>query len=167
MKNRPANARVTGLIPGSGRSLEGGNGYPLQYSCLENPMDIGVWQVTVHGVAKSWTWFEQHAYIYINKRNLWNASSLCPDRQYLIATHIFGGIAEISATAKELKDKGCWLLPIWIHLSVWTNIAVVWNKQLCCCLLNNQSRLLLCRPPFFANHRNIGPGPHCSLVDHF
>ena len=44
-----------GSIPGSGRSAGEGNGNPLQYYCLENPMDRGVWQVTVHGVAKSRT----------------------------------------------------------------------------------------------------------------
>jgi len=43
------------LIPGSGRSPGEGNGNPLQYSCLENPMDRGAWQDTVHGVAKNWT----------------------------------------------------------------------------------------------------------------
>ena len=58
LKNLPAtagNARVAGLIPGSGRSLGGENDNPLQYSCLENSMDKGAWRVTVHGVAKSWT----------------------------------------------------------------------------------------------------------------
>ena len=45
-----------GSIPGLGRSSEEGNGNPLQYSCLENPMDLrGAWQATVHGVAKSQT----------------------------------------------------------------------------------------------------------------
>ena len=44
-----------GLIPGSGRSPGGGNGNTLQYSCLENSMDRGTWQVTVHGVVKSQT----------------------------------------------------------------------------------------------------------------
>ena len=43
------------LIPGLGRSPEEGNGYPLQYSCLENSMDGRVWQATVHGVTKSCT----------------------------------------------------------------------------------------------------------------
>ena len=42
-----------GLIPESGRSPRGGHGKPLQYSCLENPMDRGVWQATVHGVTES------------------------------------------------------------------------------------------------------------------
>ena len=44
-----------GSIPGSGRSPEEGNGYPLQYSCLENSLDRGPWRATVHVVAKSWT----------------------------------------------------------------------------------------------------------------
>ena len=44
-----------GLIPGSGRSPGEGNGNPLQYSCLKNPMDGGTWQATVHGVSKSLT----------------------------------------------------------------------------------------------------------------
>jgi len=44
-----------GLIPGSGRSSGEGNGYPLQYSCLENPTDRGAWQASVHGVATSQT----------------------------------------------------------------------------------------------------------------
>ena len=43
------------LIPGSRRSPGVGNNKPLQYSCLENPMDRGAWRATVHGVAKSWT----------------------------------------------------------------------------------------------------------------
>ena len=55
VKNPPASAGDTGLIPGSGRSPGEGNGYPLQYSCLENPMDRGAWQAVVHGVAKSQT----------------------------------------------------------------------------------------------------------------
>ena len=49
------NAGDLGLIPGSGRSPGEGNGNPLQYSCLENPMDQGAWWATVHGVAKSQT----------------------------------------------------------------------------------------------------------------
>ena len=44
-----------GSIPGSGRCPGGGHGSPLQYSCLENPMDIGAWQATVHGIANSQT----------------------------------------------------------------------------------------------------------------
>ena len=54
-KESACNARDLGLIPGSGRSAGEGIGYPLQYSCLENSMDKGAWQATVHRVAKSWT----------------------------------------------------------------------------------------------------------------
>ena len=54
VKNLPANAGDAGSTTGSGRSLGGGNGNPLQYRCLENPMDRGAWQATVYGVAKSW-----------------------------------------------------------------------------------------------------------------
>ena len=55
VKNPPANAGDLGLIPELGRSPGEGNGNPLQYSCLGNPMDRGAWRATVHGVTKSWT----------------------------------------------------------------------------------------------------------------
>ena len=55
VKNRPANAGDSGLIPESGRSPGEGNGYPLQYSGLENPMDRGASQATVRGVANNRT----------------------------------------------------------------------------------------------------------------
>ena len=54
VKNLPANAGDASLVPGSGRSTEGGNGNPFQYSCLENPMDRRAWRATVHGVSKEW-----------------------------------------------------------------------------------------------------------------
>ena len=57
-KESACNAGGTGdtsSIPGSGRSPGRGNGSPLQYSCLENPMDIGAWGATVHGVTNSQT----------------------------------------------------------------------------------------------------------------
>ena len=52
-KESAYNAGDAGLIPGWGRSPGDGNGYPLQYSCLENPVDRGAWRSTVQGVAKS------------------------------------------------------------------------------------------------------------------
>jgi len=57
VKNLPASSGVTGHLgstPGSGRSPGRGNGNPFQYSCLENAMDRGAWQTTIHGVAKTW-----------------------------------------------------------------------------------------------------------------
>ena len=53
VKNPPANTQDAGSIPGLGRFPGEGNGYPLQYSCLGNPMDRGAWQSTVHGVARA------------------------------------------------------------------------------------------------------------------
>ena len=54
-KESVCNAGDPGSIPGSGRSPGEGNGNPLEYSCLENPMDREAWRATVHWVAKSWT----------------------------------------------------------------------------------------------------------------
>ena len=63
VNNLPSNAGYTrdkDSIPGSGRSPGVGNGNPLQYSCLENSMDRGVWQATVYGVAKNGTQLSMH-----------------------------------------------------------------------------------------------------------
>ena len=54
-KASTCNARDLGSIPGSERSPEGGKGYPLQYSGLDNAMDRGAWWATAHWVPKSWT----------------------------------------------------------------------------------------------------------------
>ena len=64
VKNPPANAGDADLIPGSGRSHREGNDNPLQYSCLENPMDRGAWRATVHGVIK-----ESDATLRVNNNN--------------------------------------------------------------------------------------------------
>ena len=74
VKNPPANAgdvRDRGLVPGAGRSPGEGHGNPLQYSCLENPMDGEAWWATVHGVAKSWTRLSDFTFTFsfLNKRN--------------------------------------------------------------------------------------------------
>ena len=58
VKNPPANAgevRDVGSVPGLGRSPGVGTSYPLQYTCLENSIDRGAWQIMVHEVAKNWT----------------------------------------------------------------------------------------------------------------
>ena len=60
----PVNVGDTGLIPGSGRPPGEGNGNPLQYCCLENPMDRGAWWGTVHGVTKSWTRLSAHTHAH-------------------------------------------------------------------------------------------------------
>ena len=55
VKNLPASTGDAGSIPGSGKPPGGGNGNPLQYFCLENPMDRGAWRATAHGVTKNQT----------------------------------------------------------------------------------------------------------------
>ena len=60
VKNLPANAGDQGSIPGLERSPGEGNGIPLQYSCLKNPVDRGAWWATVHRVAKSQTQLSMH-----------------------------------------------------------------------------------------------------------
>ena len=70
VKKPPTSAEDLDLIPGSGRAPGGGNGYPLQYSCLENPMDRGAWWVPGHGVAKSRTQLKQLSIHSIQLLNL-------------------------------------------------------------------------------------------------
>ena len=69
VKDLPANAgdvRDADSIPGSGRSPGGGHGNPLQYSCLENPMDRGAWWATGHGVTESDTnEASEHAHMHL------------------------------------------------------------------------------------------------------
>ena len=63
VKNLPATAGDSGSISGLGRSPGGGNGNPLQSSCLENSMDRGAGWATVYGVAKSWTLVSVHKHL--------------------------------------------------------------------------------------------------------
>ena len=70
---------VAGLIPELGRSPGGGHGNPLQYSCLENPMDRGAWRATVHGGAQSRTQLKRlsmHGVYGSNK--IWGLNILMP-----------------------------------------------------------------------------------------
>ena len=74
LKNLPANAGDApdaSLISGPGKSPGGGNDNPLQYTCLENSINRGAWQATVHGVAKNWSWLSNWACMntYMHKRN--------------------------------------------------------------------------------------------------
>ena len=65
VKNTLVNAgdiRHVGLISGWERSPGGGHGNPLQYSCLENPMERGAWQAIVHGITKSWAQLSAHTH---------------------------------------------------------------------------------------------------------
>ena len=80
VKNPPFNVgdlRDMGLVSGLGRSPGGGHGNPLQYSCLENPMDRGAWRATVHSVAKSWTqlkWLSMDPLSFLSFLGIFNVS---------------------------------------------------------------------------------------------
>ena len=77
VKKLPANAgdaRDARSVPGSGRSPREGNGNPLQYSCLGNPVDRGAWWATVHRVTQSWTQLSMHIHYLL--RLLWKWSEL-------------------------------------------------------------------------------------------
>ena len=77
VKNPPAKAGDVGLTPGLGRSPGGGNGNPLQYSCLENPMDRGAWRSMLCGVAKSQTQLNDWAHTHT-----WDLSSSARDHTH-------------------------------------------------------------------------------------
>ena len=78
IKNLPANAGDTGSIPGSGRSPGEGNGSPLQYSCLENSMDRGIWWAIVHGATKGWTQLSLQACMQGNIKMISKQKALRP-----------------------------------------------------------------------------------------
>ena len=71
-KESACNAGHLGSNPESGRSPGEGNGNPLQYSCLENPMDRGAWRATVHGVAKSWIQLKQLSMHALAHQKCWD-----------------------------------------------------------------------------------------------
>ena len=77
VKNQPANAGDVGLIPGLGRSPGEGNGNPLQYPCLENPMDGGAWLTTVPGVTKSRTRLSEFTITAAAAKSLQSCPTLC------------------------------------------------------------------------------------------
>ena len=94
--------RTMGSVPWLGRSPGGGHGSPLQYSCLENPMDRGAWQATVHGVAKSQTRLSHKAHYLFGYfwSQLWDTGSLL---------HHEGSFIEMC----RLSSLGTWAQQLW------------------------------------------------------
>ena len=143
VKNPPANAgdiRDSALNPGLGRSPGGGRGNPLQYSCLENPMDRGAWQATVHGVTKSWTrlkWLSSiRKLFYISQQrsmtpwwrlNMFHhleSSAPSPTLQIHISNYVIGYSSWISL--KYLKIKML-LLASSLHYNNYSVIVLLWK----------------------------------------
>ena len=75
LKNPSVNARDAGSVPESGRPSGGGNGKPLQYSCLESPLGRGDWQAVVHGVTMSWTQLSNWARMHWMSTECWTPLS--------------------------------------------------------------------------------------------
>ena len=99
VKNLPANARDTrdvGSIPGLRRFPEGGNGNPLQYSCLENFMDRRAWWATVHGVTKNQTWLNNRT------QEGWSCLETSKQQQYLKKAKL--GISWINLWTRKLTE---------------------------------------------------------------
>ena len=104
-----------GLIPGLGRSPAEGNSNPLQYSCQENSMERGAWQVIVHEVTKSWTW--------LRKETMTNLDSILKSRDITLPTKIcivnLWFFSSSPVQMKELDHKESWVpknLCFWIVL---------------------------------------------------
>ena len=121
VKNPPASAGNTGdasSIPGSGRSPGGGNGNPLQYSFLENPMDRGAWQATVHGITKSQTWlgdWTQSTHTHISKHT-------CNESQPDVMSEVtYGGYS--TNVDSDLPISPC--SPIWSPLKMFETLQTL------------------------------------------
>ena len=89
-----------GLIPGVGRSSGERNGNPLQYSCLENPMDRGAWRATAHGVAKSWTWLSTQLLLLLCTVFYW-ASPFCIPTNNIQVFQLLCSLASTAAAAAK------------------------------------------------------------------
>ena len=119
-------ARGTGLIPGLGRSPGGRHGNPLQYSCLENPMDRGDWWAMVHRVTKSWTQLSQlntHAIIKMPEAD-WHK------QQKLISSQFWRLEVQDRGVSRAGFSRGLspWLidghLPLCLHMVVSPYVSV-------------------------------------------
>ena len=123
VKNLPANAgekKDVSSVPESARSPGGGNGTPLQDSCLKNPMNRGAWRVTIHRVAESQTrlkWLSSYKYIYVSKHK---SNTFC---------HYYFGQLLSLRSKKNWKNKVFFFLPslilfptfffLYVDLSFW------------------------------------------------
>ena len=108
VKNLPASAgdiKDMGLIPGLGRSPGGGHNNPLQYSCLENPMDWGAWQATVHRVTKTQL---SALSFFIMLRNNNSYLSVIYHFRLNVHSHFPGGpsLKNLPASARDIRDVG-------------------------------------------------------------
>jgi len=132
VKNPPANAgdvRDKGSIPGSGRSSGGGHGDPLQYSCLENPMDRGAWLARVHRVAKSWTRLKRlsmHAH-----KSITSLSSRCLTSIHLLSVFPTSTVEwVVKSPGSGMSEFQCSSpLVIWLRIALLPTFGFLFYKQ--------------------------------------
>ena len=106
VKNSPANARASGdagSIPGPGTSAGRGNGNPLQYSCLKNPMDRGAWRATVHEVSKTHTWLNNWTGAWVDLK-----SQKCIQNTDLLSNHVGFLFCEEKNTSRKKFQQNVW-----------------------------------------------------------
>ena len=118
VKNPPANTgetREEGSVPGPGRPPGGGNGNPLQYSCLENVVDRGAWWATVHSFAKSQTHWSDLAHTHAALLNLFNPSASSPE--VITGCEIYGAPPSISRRQQQGVKPA--LGSLWAWVPVW------------------------------------------------
>ena len=117
VKASACNAGDLSSIPGSGRSPGEGNGNPLLYSCLENPMGGGAWWATVHRVAKSWTLLNDFTFT-IAFINYWLDCKFLKYFQYLaISIKIEGTHTQLIAISLRYPNKEALTFPeVWLHI---------------------------------------------------
>ena len=179
VKNLPANtgdARDRDWIPGSGRSSGEGNGNPLQYSCLGNPMDRGAWGATVQGVAKEldmtehtctniphaikdswWVWFQWLCILQMNPdfSHLPSQEWTPPEQPGLCNEIPHGAVGSLTSSFSILRvaslDCSWWYR---MSSSVWTGCwALTWHT-----CRNDSHRLRL--PQALGPSAELGPGCH-------
>ena len=139
--------RDTDSIPGLGRSPGRGHGSPLQYSCLENPMDRGAWQAAVYRVTKSWTWLKRlgtHAPITYNGKES-EKGYVCMYFKNWLLPEMYRDRKQIRRCLgqSELVEKGSdywWVVglvrvmkmpSIWTWWCVHKSVDVLKNSELC------------------------------------
>ena len=128
-KESACNAGDPSSIPGSGRSLGEGNGKPLQYSCLENPIDREAWWAIIHVVPRSWTWLKQ---LSMHK--------LALETMFLVITLY----CQLYTNHQTCLDES-WLSSTWISQSICTKCFLI-LQNLFCNTFEILALLTLCSP---------------------
>ena len=108
VKNPPANAgdiKDVGSIPGSGRSPGGGHDDPLQYSCLEKPMDRAAWWATVHGVSQSQSRLSDLACMQVLCSCLAHRAEICTNHRIVCLRIVLARVLQRNRTHKILERK--------------------------------------------------------------